>query len=103
MENLANSYRSDGFVHVTNALPKNAISSLTDLIELNIDKLAHRLYDDNRISELYSESDFGRRFYMIATEANLHNAFLRWDAELVSEQLYNLVYQSNEKKMIRSV
>ena len=100
MENLANNYRSDGFVHVTGALPKNVISSLTDLIELNIDKLAHRLYADNRISELYSEFDFGRRFYMIATEANLHNAFLRWDAELVSEQLYNLITHQHILKIL---
>ena len=91
MKNLVSDYHRDGFTHVVGALPKTIIKSLTDLIEVNIDNLAQRLHKNGEISELYQNLDFGRRFFMISSEANLHNAFLRWDSELVSRQLYNLI------------
>ena len=57
----------------------------------------------NKIKNVFSNEEFETRFFKLSQQTNLDNSLLRWDSELVSKELYNLIHNTKIINCIKKI
>lgn len=95
METYLDIFSDNGYLVVQDALNKDDLDPLIDIISDVVDNRTLELYDEGTISNIYEDLPYEQRWYAVLQECGRENEVFGWHTLVYSEALFNLI--TNQK------
>jgi len=98
-QEIKTAYERDGYVVLKDIIDDQDLEPMRDFIKAKVDTYSRELYSEGKLSSLYEEESFERRYAAICEELDLLPR--NWTFGVFGRELYNLYNLPGVLKVVR--